>query len=115
MSRNDMIPYAGMDWSQDSAQELAEVIDDCPNCAELEAARNEMHDELKCAVQEILFLKRKLDSEEELANIAREIYREQLFASYKVGSKEKMFDLKLHDALGRYNEAIGISDGSDQG
>ena len=112
MSKGEMIPYSGMDWSEDSAQELAEVIDDCPNCAELEAARNEMSDELKAAIQEILFLKRKSNAEEELAQIAKDIYREQLFARYKVGSKEKSFDLKLHDALGRYNASIGIGDGS---
>ena len=111
MSKGEMIPYSGMDWSEDSAQELAEVINDCPNCAELEAARDEMAGELKGAIQEILFLKRKLDSEEELANLAKDIYREQMFTKYKVGSKQKAFDLKIHDALGRYNSVIGLDSG----
>ena len=90
--------------------ELAEVVGACPNCDELEAARDEMVEELKVAVQELLFVKKKLYAQEELVGIAKDIYREQLFSRYKIGSNEKAFDLRLHEALGRYNEVIG-SDG----
>lgn len=94
-----------------NSEEIAEIIDDCPNCEDLKRARDEMAEEFKEAVQEILFLKKKLDTEEELAKLARDIYREQLFAKYKVGSKQKAFDLKIHDALGRYNSVIGLDSG----